>query len=163
MPFIAKVLAEKYDDLAATGWQPTRTLDEIRATLSAATRLLFPDPQRATAGIHFMKVLQALGLVWIRQVVAPDVPFINLVAYYPMIAVRTESDYKDIHALIADAKANPGKIRVGSPGERREQEEEDRARRDGQPGEDAGHQSAGVSCRSRRTSAPRPASLASKS
>src|SRR4051812_22231034 len=44
-------------------------------------------------------------------------PFINLVAYYPMIAVRTESEYKTIHDLIADAKANPGKIRVGSPGE----------------------------------------------
>src|SRR5689334_3661420 len=44
-------------------------------------------------------------------------PFINLVSYYPMIAVRTESEYKTIQDLIADAKANPGKIRVGSPGE----------------------------------------------
>src|SRR5438132_5164296 len=43
--------------------------------------------------------------------------FINPVAYYPMIAVRTESEYKTIQDLIADAKANPGKIRVGSPGE----------------------------------------------
>src|SRR5438445_7435082 len=44
-------------------------------------------------------------------------PVINLVAYYPMIAVRTESEYKTIQDLLADAKANPGKIRVGSPGE----------------------------------------------
>ena len=44
-------------------------------------------------------------------------PFINLVSYFPMIAVRTESDYKTIHDLVADAKANPGKLRVGSPGE----------------------------------------------
>jgi tripartite-type tricarboxylate transporter receptor subunit TctC len=44
-------------------------------------------------------------------------PFINLVAYYPMIAVRTESEYKTMQDLIADAKANPGKLRVGSPGE----------------------------------------------
>src|SRR5882724_5965544 len=44
-------------------------------------------------------------------------PFINLVAYYPMIAVRTGSEYKTIQDLLADAKANPGKIRVGSPGE----------------------------------------------
>jgi tripartite-type tricarboxylate transporter receptor subunit TctC len=44
-------------------------------------------------------------------------PFINLVSYYPMIAVRTESEYKTIQELVADAKANPGKIRVGSPGE----------------------------------------------
>jgi tripartite-type tricarboxylate transporter receptor subunit TctC len=43
--------------------------------------------------------------------------FINLVAYYPMIAVRSESEYKTIQDLVADAKANPGKIRVGSPGE----------------------------------------------
>ncbi len=44
-------------------------------------------------------------------------PFINLVAYYPMIAVRTESEYRTIEELVADAKANPGKLRVGSPGE----------------------------------------------
>jgi tripartite-type tricarboxylate transporter receptor subunit TctC len=44
-------------------------------------------------------------------------PFINLVAYYPMIAVRTESEYKTIEDLVNDAKQNPGKLRVGSPGE----------------------------------------------
>ena len=44
-------------------------------------------------------------------------PIINLVAYYPMIVVRTESEYKTIQDVIADAKANPGKVRVGSPGE----------------------------------------------
>ena len=42
---------------------------------------------------------------------------INVVSYYPMIAVRTESDYKTIQDLVADAKANPGKLRIGSPGE----------------------------------------------
>jgi tripartite-type tricarboxylate transporter receptor subunit TctC len=44
-------------------------------------------------------------------------PFANVVAYYPMIAVRTESPYQTIQDLVADAKANPGKVRVGSPGE----------------------------------------------
>jgi tripartite-type tricarboxylate transporter receptor subunit TctC len=44
-------------------------------------------------------------------------PVINLVSYYPMIAVRTESEYRTIRELIDDARANPGKIRVGSPGE----------------------------------------------
>jgi tripartite-type tricarboxylate transporter receptor subunit TctC len=44
-------------------------------------------------------------------------PFINLVAYYPLIAVRAESKYKTIQELLADARANPGMIRVGSPGE----------------------------------------------
>ena len=44
-------------------------------------------------------------------------PVINLVAYYPMIAVRTESPYKTAQDLVADAKAKPGAVRVGSPGE----------------------------------------------
>jgi len=44
-------------------------------------------------------------------------PFVNLVAYYPMIAVRTESEYRTIEDLVEDAKKNPGKLRVGSPGE----------------------------------------------
>jgi tripartite-type tricarboxylate transporter receptor subunit TctC len=49
----------------------------------------------------------------------PDdyLPFINLVSYYPMIAVRTESPYKTAQDLVADAKAKPGQVRVGSPGE----------------------------------------------
>jgi tripartite-type tricarboxylate transporter receptor subunit TctC len=49
----------------------------------------------------------------------PDdyLPFINLVSYYPMIAVRTESPYKSAQDLVADAKAKPGEVRVGSPGE----------------------------------------------
>ena len=44
-------------------------------------------------------------------------PVINLVAYYPMIAVRSESPYQNMNQLVADAKAKPGAIRVGSPGE----------------------------------------------
>ena len=44
-------------------------------------------------------------------------PFVNLVSYYPMIAVRTESEYKTIEEMVDDAKKNPGKLRVGSPGE----------------------------------------------
>lgn len=49
----------------------------------------------------------------------PDdyLPFINLVSYYPMIAVRSESPYQNIGQLVADAKAKPGQVRVGSPGE----------------------------------------------
>ena len=44
-------------------------------------------------------------------------PFINVVSYYPMIAVRTESPFQNIQQLVSEAKANPGKLRVGSPGE----------------------------------------------
>jgi tripartite-type tricarboxylate transporter receptor subunit TctC len=49
----------------------------------------------------------------------PDdyLPFINVVSYYPMIAVRTESPYKSAQDLVADAKAKPGQVRMGSPGE----------------------------------------------
>jgi molybdate transport system substrate-binding protein len=36
--------------------------DELRTTLLAADALYFPDPQKATAGIHFAKVIDALGI-----------------------------------------------------------------------------------------------------
>jgi tripartite-type tricarboxylate transporter receptor subunit TctC len=44
-------------------------------------------------------------------------PFANVVSYYPMLAVRAESPYKTLQDLVAAAKANPGKLSVGSPGE----------------------------------------------
>lgn len=48
-----------------SGAQPpaVATAEELRACLQAAGGVYFPDPAKATAGIHFMKVLQALGLV----------------------------------------------------------------------------------------------------
>lgn len=39
-----------------------KTRDELQAALRAARGIYFPDPEKATAGIHFMNVLQALGL-----------------------------------------------------------------------------------------------------
>jgi tripartite-type tricarboxylate transporter receptor subunit TctC len=44
-------------------------------------------------------------------------PIANVVSYYPLIGVTAESPYKTIQDVVADAKANPGKVRVGSPGE----------------------------------------------
>jgi tripartite-type tricarboxylate transporter receptor subunit TctC len=44
-------------------------------------------------------------------------PFMNVISYYPMLAVRAESPYKSARDLVADAKQNPGRIKVGSPGE----------------------------------------------
>ena len=38
------------------------TPDALRAALLAADRIYFPDPERATAGIHFAAVLRKLGL-----------------------------------------------------------------------------------------------------
>jgi molybdate transport system substrate-binding protein len=39
-----------------------RTPEDLEALLQDAPAIYFPDPAKATAGIHFMKVLQALGL-----------------------------------------------------------------------------------------------------
>ncbi|MGZ5194157.1 MAG: molybdate ABC transporter substrate-binding protein [Ramlibacter sp.] len=39
-----------------------RSADSLRAALLAARGVYFPDPVKATAGIHFMKVLKSLGI-----------------------------------------------------------------------------------------------------
>jgi len=44
-------------------------------------------------------------------------PVINVVSYYPLLVVQTDARWKNIQEFIAEAKANPGKMRVGSPGE----------------------------------------------
>jgi molybdate transport system substrate-binding protein len=41
---------------------PIETEDALRNSLRMATSVYFPDPKLATAGIHFMKVLEQLGL-----------------------------------------------------------------------------------------------------
>jgi molybdate transport system substrate-binding protein len=38
------------------------SVDALRATLLAADALYYPDPQKATAGIHFARVLDSLGI-----------------------------------------------------------------------------------------------------
>jgi len=44
-------------------------------------------------------------------------PVINVVAYYPLLAVTADAPWQTIQEFVADAKANPGKMRVGTPGE----------------------------------------------
>jgi molybdate transport system substrate-binding protein len=39
-----------------------KTEADLKSLLQAAPAIYFPDPNKATAGIHFLKVLQALGL-----------------------------------------------------------------------------------------------------
>jgi molybdate transport system substrate-binding protein len=39
-----------------------RDADSLRAALLAADAIYMPDPQLATAGIHFKKVMQQLGI-----------------------------------------------------------------------------------------------------
>ena len=41
---------------------PVETSKALEALLRKAEGIYFPDPQKATAGIHFMKVLRTLGL-----------------------------------------------------------------------------------------------------
>jgi tripartite-type tricarboxylate transporter receptor subunit TctC len=44
-------------------------------------------------------------------------PVVNVVSYYPLLVVRSEAPWKTIQDFVAEAKANPGKLRVGTPGE----------------------------------------------
>jgi molybdate transport system substrate-binding protein len=41
---------------------PIESVEDLHALLAAAPAIYFPDPQKATAGIHFMKVLQSMGM-----------------------------------------------------------------------------------------------------
>ena len=44
-------------------------------------------------------------------------PVINVIAYYPLLVVNAGARWKTIQEFVADGKANPGKLRVGTPGE----------------------------------------------
>jgi tripartite-type tricarboxylate transporter receptor subunit TctC len=44
-------------------------------------------------------------------------PIINVVSYYPLLVVQTDARWKSAQDFIAEAKAKPGAMRVGSPGE----------------------------------------------
>jgi molybdate transport system substrate-binding protein len=45
-----------------TPWPQVETADQLTAALLAATGIYLPDPHLSTAGIHFMKVLNGLGI-----------------------------------------------------------------------------------------------------
>jgi putative tricarboxylic transport membrane protein len=49
----------------------------------------------------------------------PDdyIPVINLVSWYPLLAVKADAPWKTAGEFLTAAKASPGKLRVGSPGE----------------------------------------------
>ena len=44
-------------------------------------------------------------------------PVINVISYYPLLVVKSDAPWKTIEAFVADARANPGKMRIGTPGE----------------------------------------------
>lgn len=47
---------------SGTAHPSIKTRAELHAAMSAAQGIYFPDPDKATAGIHFMNVLKTLGL-----------------------------------------------------------------------------------------------------
>lgn len=44
-------------------------------------------------------------------------PVINVVSYYPLLVVKPDAPWQSAREFVAEAKANAGKFRVGSPGE----------------------------------------------
>jgi tripartite-type tricarboxylate transporter receptor subunit TctC len=44
-------------------------------------------------------------------------PIINVVSFYSLLAVKADAPWKTIQEFVNAAKASPGKLRVGSPGE----------------------------------------------
>ena len=67
------------------------TLEKLKAALQAAPGIYFPDPIKATAGIHVMKVLKALGL---------DIELADRLRPYPNGATAMKA--------MADAEAKAG-------------------------------------------------------
>jgi tripartite-type tricarboxylate transporter receptor subunit TctC len=44
-------------------------------------------------------------------------PIVNIVSYYPLLAVRPDARWKNMQEFVAEARTNPGSLRVGTPGE----------------------------------------------
>src|SRR5512134_1603829 len=44
-------------------------------------------------------------------------PIINTISLYTLLAVKADAPWKTVQEFVAAARANPGKLRVGSPGE----------------------------------------------
>ena len=86
------------------------TPETLRAAITRATAIYFPDPQRATAGIHFAGVLDRLG---IRDAVAPHLmPYPN-----GANAMRALADAGDAKAIgctqVTEILYTPGVVLAG--------------------------------------------------
>jgi molybdate transport system substrate-binding protein len=83
----------------------------LRASLRAASAIYFPDPERATAGIHFVKVLRTLGVY--DEIAARLRPHPNGAA-----AMRTLADAHPAGALgctqVTEILYTPGVTLVGA-------------------------------------------------
>lgn len=68
-PGSARPLGKVYTGVAVRSGEPApdiATRDALKAALERAPGIYFPDPEKATAGIHFRRVLEALGLAETR-------------------------------------------------------------------------------------------------
>jgi molybdate transport system substrate-binding protein len=87
------------------------TSEELRASLAAAARFYVPDPERATAGIHFVKVLRALGL---HDGALPRIaPYSNGASAMAALAASTERGALGC-TQITEIRATPGVALVGA-------------------------------------------------
>jgi len=86
----------------------------------AASEMAQAKPDGYTFGIT------PLATLVIHPQINPDLPyktpddytpFINVVSYYPLLAVRDDAPWKSGQEFLNAARANPGKLRVGTPGE----------------------------------------------
>ncbi len=79
--------------------------DSLRASLRAASAIFFPDPQLATAGIHVMKVLTALGLA--DELADRLRPYPN-----GNTAMKAMAECPDLHAIgctqVTEIRITPG-------------------------------------------------------
>ena len=65
VPGSAAALGVVRTGIAVRGGEPTPDIHDVaslRSSLASASRLFFPDPERSTAGIHFVGVLRRLGI-----------------------------------------------------------------------------------------------------
>jgi molybdate transport system substrate-binding protein len=85
--------------------------DELRAALEHAARIYVPDPERATAGIHFVKVLRGLGLY---DALAPRLAaYPNGAAAMAALAAGTERDCLGC-TQVTEIRYTPGVTLVGA-------------------------------------------------
>jgi molybdate transport system substrate-binding protein len=85
--------------------------DELRASLAAARGIYLPDPERATAGAHFVKVLRALGLH--ERLASRLRPYANGASAMAALAKAQESGLFGC-TQITEINATPGVALVGA-------------------------------------------------
>jgi tripartite-type tricarboxylate transporter receptor subunit TctC len=84
-----------------------------------ASEVIKSKPDGYTLGIMPLTNLVIQPQVMDLPYRTPDdcIPVISLVSWYPLLVVKHEAPWKTAQELLAAAKASPGKLRVGSPGE----------------------------------------------